>query len=344
MSAASLISPIRRLSKQPEVRPTPLAALALDELPTELHFVRSHFAVPAQRAQSWVLELAGAVDHRRSWSLLELQRRPSQTQTVVLECAGHRRNEFQPATAGLQWGVGAISEARWTGVPLAELLAEASPTNQGCEMLFEGADRGLHPSSTDELPFARSITLEHALTGDVLIAWQMNGKPIPRKHGGPLRAIVPGHYGVASVKWLRHIEVLKSPFQGPFQVQDYHLDGEPLQELRISSLILTPEAHTLTPAGPIKLSGIAWGGHGGIATVEFRLAGTAWRAATIQPQQQASALTRWSGVVEVPAGEQVVEVRAHDRSGNTQPEQPQWNPLGYANNSIHRLPITALHN
>ena len=122
---------IERLSKQPEVRPTPLAALALDELPTELHFVRSHFAVPTHRAPSWHLELGGAVDHRRSWSLVELQRRPSQSQTVVLECAGHRRSEFQPATAGLQWGVGAISEAPWTGVPLAELPAEASPSGQG---------------------------------------------------------------------------------------------------------------------------------------------------------------------------------------------------------------------
>ncbi len=154
--------------------------------------MRSHFTVPALQAQPWVLELGGAVVQSRSWSLVDLQRRPSRTQTVVLECAGHRRSEFQPATSGLQWGVGAISEARWTGVPLAELLAEASPTSRGGEVLFEGADHGLHRSSSDELPFARSITLEHALAGDVLIAWEMNGQPDPAEARRAAQSHRPG--------------------------------------------------------------------------------------------------------------------------------------------------------
>ena len=335
---ASTIPRARPLSAAPESRPTPLAALALEDLPTEHHFVRSHFGIPALQSREWVLDVSNGAEHSRSYSLAELMRRPSRTQTVVLECAGHRRREFQPDTSGLQWGPGAVSEARWTGVPLAELLTDVSP--QGCDVMFEGADRGPHRSSDGVVPFARSIPLERALAGDVLIAWGMNGRPIPPKHGAPLRAIVPGRYGVASVKWLRRIEVLDRPFTGPFQVQDYQLNGEPLEGLRVNSLILKPETGAAVPRSALAVSGIAWGG-GGIAAVEIRLAGARWQPATITPPLEPTGLTRWSGLLELAPGEQLVEVRARDRLGATQPDQPEWNPLGYANNSVHRVAVTA---
>ena len=341
VDAESVIPAARPLSLQPEIRPTPLSALALEDLPTELHFVRSHFGVPPLDTQTWVLTLGGAVERARYFSLADLQRRPARTQTVVLECAGHRRNEFQPSTSGLQWGLGAVSEARWTGVPLVELLAEVSPTGRSCEVLFEGADRGPHRSSSKEVPFARSIPFERALKGDVLLAWEMNGRPIPPKHGAPLRAIVPGSYGVASVKWLRRIELLDRPFNGLFQIQDYHVNGEPLHDLRANSLILKPGPGDAIATGPVELFGIAWGGRGGIAAVEFRLGGASWQPATIRRRpQQPSGLTRWSALLELPPGEQVVEARARDRAGQIQPDEPEWNVLGYANNSIHRVPIT----
>jgi DMSO/TMAO reductase YedYZ molybdopterin-dependent catalytic subunit len=337
----TLIPPARPLSTKPEIRPTPLAALALDNLPTEHHFVRSHFIVPLE-SQAWTLEIEGDVEHPRCWSVADLQCLAPRTQTVVLECAGHRRNEFQPGASGLQWGPGAVSVARWTGVPLAELLAAVSPTGGACEIVFEGADRGPHRTSRNEVPFARAIPLKRALAGDVLIAWEMNGKPIPPKHGAPLRVVVPGSYGVASVKWLRRIEVLDHPFIGPFQTEDYQLNGEPLSELRVTSLILKPEANAIISAGPIGVSGIAWGGRGGIAAVELRLVGApSWQPATIRPAED-SGLTRWSGILDLPPGEQVVEVRARDHAGEVQPDKPKWNALGYANNSIHRARITAL--
>ncbi len=334
----STIARARPLSTEPENRPTPLAALAFEDLPTELHFVRSHFGIPAAQAEDWVLDVSDGTEHSRGYTLAELMRRPARTQTVVLECAGHRRRELQPNTSGLQWGTGAVSEARWTGVPLAELLADLSP--RGCEVMFEGADRGPHRSLSSEVPFARSIPLARALDEDVLIAWGMNGRPIPPKHGAPLRAIVPGRYGVASVKWLRRIEVLNRPFTGPFQVQDYQLNGEPLEGLRVNSLILKPETGAAVPRSAVAVSGIAWGGSG-IDAVEVRVAGAEWQRATITPPQQPTGLTRWSGLLELPPGEHVVEVRAHDRLGETQPDQPEWNPLGYANNSVHRVAVTA---
>lgn len=339
MTSAASISRAEPLSTDPEIRPTRLAALALDDLPTESHFVRSHFGPPTRLSQGWVLTLAGGVQHPRRFALDELLRRPARSQSVVLECAGHRRSEFQPSTSGLQWGTGAVSEARWTGVPLAELLADVSP--RGCEVVFKGADRGPHRSSTDEVSFARSIPLDRALEGDVLIAWQMNGKPIPAKHGGPLRAIVPGSYGVASVKWLQRIEVVDRPFTGPFQVQDYQLNGEPLHELRVSSLILKPETGAGVPGNAVEVSGIAWGG-AGIAAVDIRLARARWQPAAITPPPEPSGFTRWSGVLELPPGQHVVEARARDRSGVTQPDRPEWNAAGYANNSIHRVTVTGL--
>jgi len=341
MRAKSVIPASEALSAQPEIRPTPLAALALDELPTDLHFVRSHFGTPPLETATWVLELGGAVKYPRTWSLAELQNRPTRTHTVVLECAGHRRNEFRPATSGLPWGPGAVSEGRWTGVPLAGLLAEASPLGRACEVVFEGADRGPHRSSNGEVPFARSIPLDRALGEDILLAWELNGKPIPPKHGAPLRAVVPGSYGVASVKWLRRIEVIDGPFTGPFQVQDYQVNGRPLHDLRVNSLILKPEAGDVVSTGEVELSGIAWGGRGGIAEVEFRLAGGGlWkRAATRRPHQRWG-LTRWSGHLQLPSGEQLIEVRARNAAGEIQPTRPDWNALGYANNSVHRVPIT----
>jgi hypothetical protein len=134
---------------------------------------------------------------------------------------------------------------------------------------------------------------------------------------------------------------LDRPFTGPFQVQDYQLNGEPLQGMRVNSLILKPEAGAAVPRSAVEVSGIAWGGSG-IFAVEIRLAGARWQPATITSPQQPPGLTRWSGLLELPPGEHVVEVRARDRLGETQPDQPEWNPQGYANNSLHRVPVTGL--
>jgi len=337
----------RPLSAQPEIRPTPLAALGALELPTSLHFVRSHFGVPPLERGAWTLELAGAVERPLTFSLADLKERQSVTKAVVLECAGHRRNEFRPGAAGLQWGLGAVSEARWTGVRLADLLAEALPADGACEVLMQGVDRGPHKASPVDVRFARSISFGRAAGGDVLLAWEMNGRPIPPKHGAPLRAIVPGCYAVDSVKWLGRIEVLTRPFSGPFQRVDYRLresandgDGAVLHELRVNALIVTPSAGARLGSGVVELSGVAWGGRGGVESVELRAGGGAWKAAELAAPGDETGLSHWAGTLELPPGEHTIEVRAHDGDGNVQPAVPEWNVLGYANNSIHRVPIT----
>jgi len=342
------LRPAPPLSLEPEVRPAPLAALRLKQgMPTDFHFVRSHFGVPLIDHSRVALDLGGAVKRELHLSLRELLGRPSRSLTVVLECAGHRRKEFSPATAGLPWSTGAVSEARWTGVPLADLLAEVQPSARVCEVLFEGCDRGLHRSASDEVPFSRSIPFERARHGDVLIAWEMNGAPIPPELGGPVRAIVPGCYAVDSVKWLRRIEVRERPFLGPFQAQDYRLigvngraSGEAVHELRISSLILEPEAGAVVTSDRVEVSGVAWAGHDGVAGVEVRLRGGSWRPAMLAPQTERYGFTHWSDTIAAPPGNHEIEARAVDQSGNVQPERPEWNVFGYANNSIHRIPIS----
>jgi DMSO/TMAO reductase YedYZ molybdopterin-dependent catalytic subunit len=341
------IEPAEALSIEPEIRPAPLPALALAGMPSDLHFVRSHFGIPAIDPLTWVIEVVGAVERPQHLSLADLLVRRSCSRSVVLECAGHRRDEFWPATPGLQWGPGAVSEAEWTGTSLAELLFEAGPTRAAREVVFEGKDRGPHRGSTEAFPFARSIPIERALSGDVLLAWSMNGDAIPERHGGPLRAIVPGSYAVNSVKWLTRIEVLEEPFSGPFQAVDYRLldvpdavEGTPLPDLRANALILAPENGAVVRRDLIELSGIAWGGQGGVATVEVRADEAEWQPAWIASPRDPSGFTRWSCFFRAAPGVHVVEVRARDHTDQTQPQDPEWNALGYANNSIHRVTLT----
>jgi len=333
------LAPAAALATEPEIRPTPLAAFAFDDVPTDLHFVRSHFGVPALDSANWTLEVDGAVERGRCYSLAQLRRRAVRTQAVVLECAGHRRNEFRPNVPGVQWGVGAVSEARWTGVVLSDLLREVWPTNRACEVVFEGADRGPHRSACNDVVFARSIPLERALAGDVLLAWEMNGEPIPARHGAPLRVIVPGSYGVASVKWLRRISLVEQPFIGPFQADDYQLNGKPLQNLRVNSLIVHPADGAVLPAGTTAVSGVAWGGRHGITAVEIRVSNGPWQEATLSRPRQSTSLYRWCIALELPAGRHRLEARSRDASGASQPEHVEWNPLGYANNSTHGIHI-----
>ena len=177
----------------------------------------------------------------------------------------------------------------------------------------------------------------------------MNGHPIPPKHGGPLRAIVPGCYGVDSVKWLRRIEVCERPFLGAFQSNDYRLlgldgqgNGTMLHRLPVSALIVKPAAGPVVLDGPLAIRGVAWGGDGGISAVDVRLCGGEWSPAVVARPSQKHGFARWSTLLGASPGELTIEVRARDGAGNVQPEVPPWNACGYGNNSVHRVAVTAL--
>jgi sulfane dehydrogenase subunit SoxC len=326
--------------------PTPLPALGLPEIPTEQHFVRSHFPVPDVEPSTWTLTIAGQRGPL-TVTLGDLTAQAPRTMRVVLECAGHRRIEIEPLPPGLPWSTGAVSEACWTGVALGPLLRVAGIPAGAREVVLEGADRGPFEGVPGEHSFARSLPLGKALRGDVLLAYAMNGRPISVARGGPVRAIVPGWYATDSVKWLTRISFTAAPFEGPFEALDYRLrrhgetgPGRRMTDLPVSSLITAPATLRLLEPGAIAIEGIAWGGEGGIAGVDVQLDGSRWRAATLSRAPGRYARTRWQLPVVLEPGRHTIASRATDGAGRAQPTEPLSNPGGYANHAVHRVEVT----
>jgi DMSO/TMAO reductase YedYZ molybdopterin-dependent catalytic subunit len=241
------------------------------------------------------------------------------------------------------WQTGAVSEAFWAGTSLAHVLAHAS-VRDGRFVLLEGADGGPFRGAGD-FPFARALPIAKALDLDTLLAWQMNGAPLPHGHGAPLRAIVPGWYATDSVKWLRRITVLEELFEGPFEAIDYRLASDPEQQgarlttLQVHSLLTSLGDGERLPAGTQTLRGIAWGGTGGVAGVEISIDGGDWQAAELRRPAQRYARWHWSFAWHAQPGLRTVAVRATDAAGASQPPRPPWNEGGYANASIRRARV-----
>ena len=237
--------------------PATLTALGERHMPTTAHFRREHFPVPHLDPAEWRLRLAGAVRTPAIITLADLVTMPQRSVVVVLECAGHRRAELVPATPGLQWGPGAVSEATWTGVPLRDLLQRAGVDGRAAEVVLLGADRGPFEGSATRHRYGRALPLRKALDPDTLLAFEMNGRPIPPEHGGPVRAIVPGWYATDSVKWLERVHVSADEFEGPFQAIDYRFatladpgPGTRMERMPVNSLVTDPaDAAALLPRG-----------------------------------------------------------------------------------------------
>src|SRR2546426_1258871 len=204
--------------KEPNNLETPLDQVDSHLTPTELFYIRSHFPAPKLELVSYQLRIDGAVRKPFSLSYKQLRDMPSETRVATLECAGNSRVFLIPQVAGAQWELGAVGNAEWAGVPLGALLERAGLEEDACEIVLEGADRGTpkeKPIPPGPISYARSLPRDKAIQQEVLIAYQMNGRDLPQDHGYPVRAIVPGHYGMASVKWLTRIyAVLREPFQG----------------------------------------------------------------------------------------------------------------------------------
>src|SRR6202030_3980312 len=192
--------------------------------PTELFYIRSHFPAPKLDLRSYRLLIDGAIRNPFSLSYQELREMPSETRVAVLECAGNSRVFLVPQVEGAQWELGAVGNAEWTGVPLAALLERAGMEEDASEIVLEGADQGtpnIEPKPPGPISYARSLPRDKAIQREVVVAYQMNGRDLPQDHGHPVRAIVPGHYGMASVKWLTRIYAAREPFEGYLQTSDY---------------------------------------------------------------------------------------------------------------------------
>lgn len=261
--------------------------------------------------------------------------------SAVLECAGHRRAELRPQVGGVQWGAGAVSQARWLGVPLALILAQAGASPDAVEVVLSGAD------GEDGDVFARSIPIEKAYEETTLVAFGVGRGEIPRRLGGPVRAVVPGHYAVDSVKWLVGVDVVTEPFRGRFQEDDYRYlgapgipDGTPLRELEVSSLITGPAHESGVEAGGVAVTGVAWSS-APITQVDLRVDLGPWVPTTLGRPVGTHAFTPWRARIYVDPGHHVVSARAMDARGRRQPARPVWNELGYGNNSVHRISVSA---
>jgi DMSO/TMAO reductase YedYZ molybdopterin-dependent catalytic subunit len=318
--------------------------------PNGRFYIRSHFDVPRLDTATWRLAVGGAVERPLRLSVPELRRLPSRSSIVTMECAGNGRSFLDPPTGGEQWGLGAVGTAEWTGVPLVEVLNNAGVRPTAQEVVFRGADSGTPRGRTDTIRFERSLTLDWACNPDVLLAYAMNGEPLPAEHGFPLRLVVPGWYGMASVKWLSEIAVVDRPFAGHFQINSYvferQRDGgvvrEPVSRERVRALIIEPAPDQAVARGELVVRGLAWSGQAAVTRVEVS-AGGAWEEARLLDHPLPSAWRRWELTVRVDTpGQVVLRARASDASGHTQPDRSDWNRLGYCNNAIQLVPIAVM--
>jgi DMSO/TMAO reductase YedYZ molybdopterin-dependent catalytic subunit len=337
------VSSSSRLTEDFSWRPTPLAALESPEIPTGQHFVRDHFPVPTVDSETWLLEVNGETDTLRI-DLDRLRAMPTRSLRVVLECAGHRRDEFDPLPYGVPWGCGAVGEAHFTGPSLATLLRAAGIPPGTREVVLEGADHGPVEGFKGTHNFARSLPLAKALDRDVLLAYEMNGEPIAPERGGPVRAIVPGWYATDSVKWLSRVGFTAEEFDGVFQANDYRLrvPGEPgpgrrMTELPVNALITSPEDGERLSGPDIAIKGIAWGGAGGVEQVQVCIDGALWEPARLDSRRGTYARVAWSFEGRLGTGPHEIACRAFDCEGQVQPDRPPVNVRGYANNAVHRV-------
>lgn len=308
--------------------------------PTRLFYIRNHFKAPAIEKASYELKVDGAVSTPISFSYEELRAMPSETQIATLECAGNSRIFLVPQAEGAQWQLGAVGNAAWTGVPLRYLLERAGLRHDACEIVFAGADRGTpkeKPIPPEPISYARSLSRAKSLSPEVLLAYQMNGEDLPQDHGFPVRLIVPGHYGMASVKWLTGIHAVRDKFQGYWQTSDYaywdRVDGRPvrlpLSEMRIKSQIARPSLYeTIAGGQPYTVLGACWCGDSDVNEVEVSTdGGASWSTTEFLDSPQRFAWRRWQLSWRVPdrPGRYELRSRAKDSHGKQQPQQHDLN-------------------
>jgi DMSO/TMAO reductase YedYZ molybdopterin-dependent catalytic subunit len=330
-------------------RGMPLEALRYDVTPAGLHYLLIHFDIPDADDSRWRLEVAGLVGKGSSFSLSELQALPATTMRVTMECAGNGRAQLAPRYPSVPWIEEGVSTADWTGVALSELLQRAQLRDEASELVFHGADRGVDAGV--EHHFARSLSRAQALGGEALVAYAMNGAPLPPQHGAPLRLVVPRWYGMASVKWLRAIEACERPFEGLQQARSYHFrrvpgeKGEPCTLMRVNSLMAPPgipdfyTRRRIVEAGPVEIIGRAWSGAAPVERVDFGVDGH-WSAAAVAEKPRAHSWLLWKFVWQAAPGEHELACRATDAAGNTQPLEAPWDLSGFGNNGIQRIQVT----
>ncbi len=283
-------------------------------MPNAHFYVRNHFELPALDPATWQLSVGGLVERSLKLSLRDLMNMPSETLFVTLECAGNGRTTLDPPVEGEKWDFGAVSTAEWKGVPLVEVLDRAGIRPAAREVVFRGADSGTLPGRNDN----------------------------------PLRLVVPGWYAVASVKWLTEIEAIERPFTGQFQTGSYFYEGkrdgeitrEPVTLQRVRSLITEPRPDEEIELGDVAIRGVAWSGAAPIERVDVRVGDRDWQDARLIGRRHRHSWQWWELITRIEEqGATTIRARATDLAGRKQPNEQQWNRLGYGNNLVHEVPV-----
>jgi DMSO/TMAO reductase YedYZ molybdopterin-dependent catalytic subunit len=330
-------------------RGMPLEALKDDVTSVGLHYLLIHFDIPALDPGSWRLRVAGNVRRELELTLAEIRSRAARTIPVTLECAGNGRARLEPRPMSQPWLNEAVGTASWTGTSLAGVLEDAGAGPDTVEIVFTGADHGIEGG--EELDYARSLALTEAMRPEVLLAYEMNGEPLEPQHGFPVRLLVPGWYGMTSVKWLSRIEAVTEPFRGFHQAIAYHYQqseedpGEPVTRIRPRALMIPPgfpdfpERGRYVDGGQLTIQGRAWSGTAPIVRVEVGVDG-AWEDAKLEEPIGEWAWRGWSFEWKATPGEHELACRATDADGNTQPVDQAWNRQGVGNTLVQRVPVT----
>jgi sulfane dehydrogenase subunit SoxC len=329
----------------------PLEALRYDVTPTGLHYLLTHYDIPLVDPAAWRLSVGGLVERELELSLDDLRARPSLELPVTMECAGNGRVAMSPRPYSQPWISEAVGTGKWRGAPLWPLLEETGVRDSAVEVVFTALDRGVEDGV--EQDFARSLTLDEASRDEVILAYELNGAPLPPQHGFPLRLIVPGWYGMTNVKWLTRIELVEEPFTGHQQSWSYRLrqeaeeEGIPLDRMRPRALMVPPgiphfpSRERSLPLGPCLIEGRAWSGIAPIEAVEISVdGGETWPAAKLADPVGDWAWRGWSfeWTPSEPGSHELL-CRARDSAGNEQPDEAEWNLGGYGNNAAQRVTV-----
>lgn len=330
----------------------PLEALRWDVTPIGLHYLLTHYDIPDVDPATWRLEVGGLVERPLSLSLDDLRARRAVELAVTMECAGNGRAHVEPHVVSQPWLLEAVGTARWRGVPVAAVLDEAGVSEDVIEAVFTGLDRGLEGG--EEQAYERSLAVGELMASDALLAYAVNGVPLPPQHGFPLRLVVPGWYGMTSVKWLSRITLVDEPFAGYQQRHSYRVRqeeneaGVPITSIAPRALMSPPgipdflTRARVVEAGTCELTGRAWSGRAEVEAVDVSVdGGETWAPAEVGPAALGRyAWQAWTFVWEATPGEYELCCRARDAAGNEQPLAPAWNLGGYVNNAVQRVSVT----
>ena len=330
----------------------PLESLQWDITPPGLHYLLIHYDIPAIDPGTFELVIDGLVDKSLTLDLDALRSRPRISAVVTLECAGNGRAQLLPRPVSQPWVTEAVGTARWTGTPLSSLLREAGVANGAVDVIFTGADHGIERGH--EQDYQRALPVAEAMGDGVMLAYEMNGAPLPPQHGAPLRLIVPGWYGMAHVKWLRRITVVAEPFDG-FQMRAYRFrdspddPGIPLTRIEPRALLIPPgfpdfmSRQRVVRSGDVLIEGRAWSGWAEVTAVQISIdGGDTWESADLDPRLDSYGWARWCWTWKAEPGSYLLSARATDASGRTQPLGQRWSRGGFANNTIQKVPVAVI--